>query len=172
MEVAIQIQDQRATPDRGLVGIHPMGTVTGVGWAALPGLATSAVGAGTPLKIKADEKVATVLYDALKREFENNGQRVVDASDRAEWIIEVGLRKYWSEHKPDFWKLQAVGTVIADITIRNARNDSIVFSERVERVFIAYRYELRNMLGILATGLVSPFLFTFVMLLRTCTKRH
>ncbi len=117
MTFALQVEDQRPVGKRDRVGDKR----GGFGQVAA--------------SVKSDKEVTMVLHDALKNELENNGHRVVDTKEApSDVIIHLGLKKYWSDARVG-WDIEMIGRIYADITIRNPRNDSVLFSKPIYSAF-------------------------------------
>ncbi|MFQ5542038.1 MAG: YajG family lipoprotein [Candidatus Binatia bacterium] len=118
MTFALQVEDQRPVGERDRVGDRR----GGFGQVAA--------------SVKSDKEVTMVLHDALKNELENNGHRVVDTKEApSDVIIHLGLKRYWSDARMHFWDIEMIGRINADITIRNPRNDSVLFSKPINSTF-------------------------------------
>lgn len=117
MTIALQIEDNRNIEERDRVG----------NW-------ENAFGKVSPCE--STKKATLVLHDGLMNELENNGHKIVDAKkDNYDAFIKVFLNKYWADHRMHFWDFEVLGTINADISIQNGRNDSILFSRVINVTF-------------------------------------
>src|SRR5688572_13029155 len=61
---------------------------------------------GVARKIESVPAVTNVIRDTLKSEFEHNGHRVVDATQNADFQIDVDLKRFFYECKPKMWDIE------------------------------------------------------------------
>lgn len=116
--VVLRIEDQREASEKGLIGNKRNGF----------GMVTAS--------IKSDKEPTVIIYDALKDELLNSGHKVVTVSDRtADVGILIALKRFWSDLSIHFWDLEFVGTLDANITIRDAKNDSVLLSKPLSSAF-------------------------------------
>jgi len=87
-------------------------------------------------QVESEKDVLKIFRDALKNEFNNNGVNVVDSKgSSSDAIVRVGLKKYWSDVRIKFWEIVMIGTVDADITIRDPKNNSDQISRSINGTF-------------------------------------
>jgi uncharacterized lipoprotein YehR (DUF1307 family) len=87
-------------------------------------------------KVLSDKVPTTILYDALKAEFENNAHKIVQTEDRkADALITIGLKRYWSDFAVHFFDIEMKGTLDADITILNGINQNRLVSKPLNGTF-------------------------------------
>ncbi len=110
--------------------------------------------------VKSNQKVSVIFHDAMKNEFENNGNKVVETEDApADAVIDVNIERYWSDCIIHFFDVEMVGTINANITVLDPDNDpttpivskpltatfresrQIVFSSAYERVLNGALFE-------------------------------
>lgn len=117
MNFALEIKDQRNPDERDRVGDkkNSYGMVTA--------------------KVLSNKDVTTVLYEALENELKNNGHKVIDTKETSDAVINLDLKRYWSECRIHFWDVEMIGTVNSHITILNPRNESILFSKPMNSTF-------------------------------------
>jgi hypothetical protein len=137
LQVGVEIQDQRGTGN--LVGIHS-------GQAAF--------------QIRSDRDVPSILYDAIRKEFENNGHTVITEKSTSDVIVHVGLKRYWSAYRTYGLTDDVIGTLILDFSIRNPRKGSILFAKPIETDFVIDNVAWRILPEVMATGVLSMGLAT------------
>lgn len=117
MNFALEIKDQRNPDERDRVGDkkNSYGMVTA--------------------KVLSNKDVTTVLYEALENELKNNGHKVIDTKETSDAVINLDLKRYWSECRIHFWDVEMIGTVNSHITILNPRNESVLFSKPMNSTF-------------------------------------
>lgn len=118
MQVALQIEDQRPAGERQWVGNKRNGFGMVTAW------------------VKSNKEVTSVVYDALKNEFLINGHKVVEAKETpSDLLIHIGLKRYWSDISIHFWDVEVIGTLNADVTIRDRRKDLAFLSRPMQSAF-------------------------------------
>lgn len=118
MQVVLQIEDQRPAGERQWVGNKRNGYGMVTAW------------------IKSNKEVPSVVYDALKNEFVSNGHKVVDAKETPSNVaIVVALKKYWSDISIGFWNVDVIGTLHADVTVRDPGKDLALPSRSIQATF-------------------------------------
>lgn len=117
MNFALEIKDQRNIDERDRVGDkkNSYGMVTA--------------------KVLSNKDVTTILYEALENELKNNGHKVIDTKETSDAVINLDLKRYWSDCRIHFWDLEMIGTVSSHITILNPRNESVLFSKTMNSTF-------------------------------------
>ena len=58
-----------------------------------------------------------MIRDTLKSEFEHNGHRVVDATQNADFQIDVDLKRFFYECKPKMWDIEVVVTTVTQLHV-------------------------------------------------------
>jgi len=141
LKFAIQIEDQRATGgERDLVGLHP----------ALANFNKRVT------YIRSDKEIATIFYDAFRKELENNGHEVVDTKETpSDVAIYVGLKRYWSSVTIHFFTHELVATISAHLSIRNPRKESVLLSKPIQSDFVNYNAMLGRLPELMATGILT-----------------
>lgn len=112
LTISIQVEDQRASWERDRVGDkkNNFGSVTA--------------------KVLSDKEPTTILYDALKAEFENNAHRIVKSEDgKPDALIKIGLKRYWSDFAVHFFDIEMKGTLDTDIAILNGIDQNQLVSK-------------------------------------------
>jgi len=135
-----------------------------------PAIATDRVGEkitgfGTVgAKVIANTDVSLSLYTALKSEFENNGHRVLQIQDdRSEIVIDVHLKKFWSESKSRNTYIEMTGFLNVDIAIANPRTFGMRYSKAINTTFQERTHESstdRNYESVL-NGVLTEFIRVF-----------
>lgn len=145
MEVALQIEDQREASDREWVGNKRNGF----------GMVTA--------KVRSNKEVTIIVRDALKNELENNGHRVADTQQApSDVIIRVHLKKYWSDVRIHFWSVEVIGTINANVTIRNLRDDSALSSKPINSSFRkGFQIVTNNSYESVLNGALAEFIRSF-----------
>lgn len=118
LAISIQVEDQRNPGERDRVGDkkNNFGSVTA--------------------KVLSDKVPTTILYDALKAEFENNAHRIVQTEDRkADALIKIGLKRYWSDFAVHFFDIEMKGTLDADIAILSGIDQNQLASKPLNGTF-------------------------------------
>ena len=118
LAISIQVEDQRNPGERDRVGDkkNNFGTVTA--------------------KVLSDKVPTTILYDALKAEFENNAHKIVQTEDRkADALIKIGLKRYWSDFAVHFFDIEMKGTLDADIAILSGIDQNQLASKPLNGTF-------------------------------------
>ncbi|HSQ52412.1 MAG TPA: hypothetical protein VLL94_14250 [Nitrospiraceae bacterium] len=118
LAISIQVEDQRSPSEQDRVGDkkNNFGSVTA--------------------KVLSDKVPTTILYDALKAEFENNSHKIVQTEDRkADALIKVGLKRYWSDFAVHFFDIEMKGTLDADIAILNGIDQNQLASKPLNGTF-------------------------------------
>jgi uncharacterized lipoprotein YehR (DUF1307 family) len=118
LAISIQVEDQRNPGEQDRVGDkkNNFGSVTA--------------------KVLSDKVPTTILYDALKAEFENNAHKIVLAEDRkADALIKIGLKRYWSDFAVHFFDIEMKGTLDADIAILNGIDQNQLASKPLNGTF-------------------------------------
>ena len=106
MSVAVQVEDQRDVGERDRLADkkNNLGTVTA--------------------RVFCKREPAQVLQEALAREFANNGHRVVDDTSGADAVVQVRLKKYWSDAIIHFWDVEMIATLNTDVSILDRKKGS------------------------------------------------
>jgi uncharacterized lipoprotein YehR (DUF1307 family) len=87
-------------------------------------------------RVLSDKVPTTILYDALKAEFENNAHKIVQTEDRkADALIKIGLKRYWSDFAIHFFDIEMKGTLDADIAILNGIDQNQLASKPLNGTF-------------------------------------
>jgi hypothetical protein len=118
LAISIQVEDQRNPAEQDRVGDkkNGFGSVTA--------------------KVLSDKVPTTILYDALKAEFENNAHKIVQAEDRkADALIKIGLKRYWSDFAIHFFDIEMKGTLDANIAISNGIDQNRLASKPLNSTF-------------------------------------
>lgn len=100
LAVAIKIDDQRPEYEQDRVGNkkNNLGAITA--------------------KVLMDTPPATVLYDALKAEFEASNHKVLKLEDdQADSVVKIGLKRYWSDFAVHWFDIEMLGTLETDLSI-------------------------------------------------------
>jgi hypothetical protein len=106
MTISLEVEDQRAPGERDRVGDkkNNFGSVTA--------------------KVIPDQDPTTVIYDALKAEFENNSHTVIKKDDgQSDALVTIVLRKYWSDFAIHFFDVEMKGTMDTDIAITKDKDE-------------------------------------------------
>ncbi len=112
MTVALHVDDKRAPGERDRVGDKK-----------------NAFGA-VMARVTANKDVTSVLYDALKSEFENNGHKVVATGNAdSDVVISANLTKCWVDTRIHAFDLEMIGTAGAEMTVRN-RDGTVVYGTK------------------------------------------
>lgn len=112
--VALQVEDHRLAEEKDKVGNkkNNFGMVTA--------------------SVQSNQEVTVVLYDSLKNELENNGHKVVNTKEDAHDVfVMVLLNKYWSDPKIRFFDIEMIGTVSAQVSIQDPRNEEVVLCKSI-----------------------------------------
>lgn len=118
MQVVLQIDDQRPAGERQWVGNKRNGYGMVTAW------------------IKSNKEVPSVVYNALKNEFVSNGHKIADEKGSPPNIsIIVALKRYWSDISIGFWNVEVIGTLNADITVRDPGKDFAPPSRPIQATF-------------------------------------
>ncbi len=81
-------------------------------------------------KVLSDKEPATILYDALKAECENNAHRIIKSEDgKADALIKIGLKRYWSDFAIHFFDIEMKGMLDTDIAILNGADQKQLASK-------------------------------------------
>lgn len=118
LAISIQVEDQRNPGEQDRVGDkkNNFGSVTA--------------------KVLSDKVPTSILYDALKAEFENNAHQIVQTEDRkADALIKIGLKRYWSDFAVHFFDIEMKGTLDADIAILNRIDQNQLVSKPLNGTF-------------------------------------
>ena len=108
MKITLAVEDQRPADERSWVGNKRNGFGMVTAW------------------VKSNKQVTTVVQDAVKGELVNNGHTVIDAAEGPSDIgIFVGLKRYWSDARMHFWDIEMIGTLQADVSIRDHQNNAV-----------------------------------------------
>lgn len=87
-------------------------------------------------QVESEKEVKKIFQDALKKELVNNGIKVVDKKESSsDAVVHVGLKKYWGDVRIHFFDVEMIGTVDADVSIRNPRNNSVLVSRPINGTF-------------------------------------
>jgi hypothetical protein len=69
-------------------------------------------------KIISDTPPATILYNALKAEFEAGNHKVLKMEDgQADSVVKIGLKRYWSDFALHWIDVEVMGTLETDLAI-------------------------------------------------------
>lgn len=118
MQVVLQIDDQRPAGERQWVGNKRNGYGMVTAW------------------VKSNKEVTSVIYDALKNELVSNGHKVVDVKEAPSNVgIIVALKKYWSDISIRFWDVEVIGTLNADVTVRDPGRDLTLLLRPIQSTF-------------------------------------
>ena len=90
---------------------------------------------GADSKKELNKDVTILLYEALENELKKNGHRVVGAKETPDVFIHTRLTRYWSNCRSHFWDVEMIGTISSDITVRDPRNESVLFSKPLNTTF-------------------------------------
>jgi hypothetical protein len=145
LAISIQVEDQRNPGEQDRVGDkkNNFGSVTA--------------------KVLSDKIPTIILYDALKAELENNAHKIVQTEDRkADALIKIGLKRYWSDFAVHFFDIEMKGTLDADIAILNGTDQNQLVSKPLNGTFresrqIALEGAFENALN----GALFEFIRTF-----------
>lgn len=110
--ISILVEDQRNPSERDRVGDkkNGYGSVTA--------------------KVLSDKEPTTILYDALKAECENNAHRIVKSEDgKADALIKIGLKRYWSDFAIHFFDIEMKGMLDTEIAISNGTDQNPLVSK-------------------------------------------
>ena len=102
LTISLQVEDQRPADEQDRVGDkkNPFGFVLA--------------------KVVSDKDPTAILYDALKAELENNAHRIVKSEEgKADALIKIALKRYWSGYTVHFFDVEMRGTLDTDIAILN-----------------------------------------------------
>jgi hypothetical protein len=123
MTIALQVDDQRESAERGKVGDKKNNF----------GMVTAAV--------ESKKEVTSVIYDALKHELENNNHKViaVPKDSVTDLIIVAKLKKYWSDFVMHFVDLEMTGIIIADVSIVSPETKIVLGQKTVNGTFTESR---------------------------------
>ncbi|MFP6870677.1 MAG: YajG family lipoprotein, partial [Nitrospinota bacterium] len=87
-------------------------------------------------QVESKKNVLNIFRDALKNEFNNNGVKVGDSKgSSSDAINRVGLKEFWSDVRIKFWEIVMIGTVDADIIIRDPKKNSEKISRSINGTF-------------------------------------
>lgn len=112
--IALQVEDHRIAEEKDKVGNKKNGF----------GMVTASV--------RSNQEVTTVVYDSLKDEFENNGHKVVNSKDDSHDVfITVLLNKYWGDPTIHFFDIEMIGTVSAQVSIQDPKNDEVTLCKSI-----------------------------------------
>jgi hypothetical protein len=118
MRVALEVEDQRPADERTWVGNKRNG-----------------FGAVTAY-VQSNKDVTAVIRDAVTKELINNGHTIVDAKDApSDAGISVDLKRYWSDARMHFWDIEMIGTLQADVNIRDPRKNLADLSKPIVSTF-------------------------------------
>lgn len=118
LAISIQVEDQRNPGEQDRVGDkkNNFGSVTA--------------------KVLSDKVPTTILYDALKAEFENNAHKIVQTEDRnVDALIKIELKRYWSDFAVHFFDIEMKGTLETDIAILNGIDQNQLASKPLNSTF-------------------------------------
>jgi len=116
--ISINVEDQRGRGECCRVGVkkNAFGGITA--WA------------------KSNTALRQVVYDALKKELENNAHKVVDMKeDHQDVAINVGLKNYWTDYNSRFVEIEMIGTINADISMLNPADRTVLVSKPMTSTF-------------------------------------
>jgi hypothetical protein len=100
LTVAIKVDEQRPYYEQDRVGNkkNNLGSITA--------------------KVISDTPPPSILYDALKAEFEASNHKVLKMEDgQADSIVKIGLKRYWSDFAVHWFDIEMMGTLETDLAI-------------------------------------------------------
>lgn len=97
--VMLSVDDQRPASERDRVGDKKNGF----------GMVTA--------QVLSTKDVRSVVLDALRSEFANNGHVIAGATDRADVTVTTTLKRYWSNLAIKFWDVELTGILAADVAV-------------------------------------------------------
>lgn len=118
MAVGLQVEDQRPAGERQWVGNikNNFGMVTA--W------------------VRSNKDVMAVVQDAVKNELVNNGHKIVDVKESSpDVIVQIALKRYWSDSRMRFWDVEMIGTLDADTAILRGQNRTVLLSKPIHSAF-------------------------------------
>jgi hypothetical protein len=118
MAISIQVEDQRSPFEQDRVGDkkNNFGSVTA--------------------KVISDKAPSSILYDALRAEFEANNHKIVKPDNgNADVLLKVGLKRYWSDFSVHFFEIEMKGSLETDIGLFNAKNQEQIASIPLNSTF-------------------------------------
>ena len=116
--VSMKVEDQRDRGDCCRVGLkkNAFGQITA--WA------------------RSNKAVDQVVFDALKKELENNDHKVSPMNgDHPDVVINLGLKKYWTDYIGRGVEIEMIGTINADVTMLNPDDRSVLISKPMTSTF-------------------------------------
>jgi len=118
LTISILVEDQRNPDERDRVGDKK----NNFGWVMA--------------KVLSDKEPTAILYDALKAECENNAHRIVKSEDgKADALIKIGLKRYWSDFATHFFDIEMKGMLDTDITILNGIDQNQLASKPLNSTY-------------------------------------
>lgn len=118
MKVTLEVEDQRPSGERSWVGNKRNGFGMVTAW------------------VKSNKEVTAVVWDAVKGELIHNGHTIIDAKEIGSDVgILVGLKRYWSDVRMRFWDVEVIGTLEADVSIRDRRKNMVLLSKPILSAF-------------------------------------
>jgi len=111
-------------------------------------------------KVKSNEEVKMVIYDALKNELRNNGHKLVDTKEEQPDVkIYVRLKKYWADHRVGS---EMTGMMNADIMVINPRDDSTLLSKQIASTFRqSHHFVFKGAYESILNGVLAEFVRDF-----------
>lgn len=116
--ISILVEDQRNPSERDRVGDkkNGYGSVTA--------------------KVLSDKQPTTILYDALKAECENNAHQIVKSKDgKADALIKIGLKRYWTDFAIHFFDIEMKGMLDTEIAISNGTDQNPLASKPLNSAY-------------------------------------
>ena len=105
LNLAVTVEDQRPDGEQDRVGNRRNGY------------------GGVSAPVKSTKDVRTVVQEALLAELAHNGHRMTSSTEnQPQRIIEVGLKKYWTENQMNFFSITLRGTIVTEIIIRDPQS--------------------------------------------------
>jgi uncharacterized lipoprotein YajG len=114
LNIVLQVEDQRPSSEQNRLGDRRNGFGN--------------VMAG----VNSNRSAPLIVHDALAAELKNNGHVIVDAqSQPADRIVQVSVKKCWTENRVHFFEVAVAGSIVSDITIIDPRTTAVLVSRPI-----------------------------------------